>query len=140
MIDQEIMVLSADTAEQSIAGNLTAELQLKIEIERLREKRSESAEIGNQINGLIKMLKNERDQAEIDNIANPDINNLFDYNDETITKMHQNIIERRRQELRIEREAKERYLDDIKRLNFLKFLKREKTQGLQINDMQFEAI
>ena len=61
MIDQEIMVLSADTAEQSIAGNLTAELQLKIEIERLREKRSESAEIGNQINGLIKMLKNERD-------------------------------------------------------------------------------
>ena len=130
MIDQEIMVLSADTAEQSIAGNLTAELQLKIEIERLREKRSESAEIGNQINGLIKMLKNERDQAEIDNIANPDINNLFDYNDETITKMQQNIIERRRQELRIEREAKERYLDDIKRLNFLKFLKREKTEGL----------
>ena len=103
---------------------------MKIEIERLREKRSESAEIGNQINGLIKMLKNERDQAEIDNIANPDINNLFDYNDETITKMQQNIIERRRQELRIEREAKERYLDDIKRLNFLKFLKREKTQGL----------
>ena len=44
--------------------------------------------------------------------------------------MQQNIIERRRQELRIEREAKERYLDDIKRLNFLKFLKREKTEGL----------
>ena len=36
--------------------------------------------------------------------------------------------------MKIEKEAKERYLNDIKRVNFLKFLKREKNSGLNIDD------
>jgi len=103
---------------------------------------AKNTEIGNQINSLIKMLKNQRHQNEIDSIGTPEINNLFDYEDGRITRLQQNIIERRRQEMRVEKEAKERYGNDLKRIEFLKFLKRNKdsSQGLNISEEQFEIL
>lgn len=44
--------------------------------------------------------------------------------------------------MRVEKEAKERYGNDLKRIEFLKFLKRNKdsSQGLNISEEQFEIL
>ena len=44
--------------------------------------------------------------------------------------------------MRVEKEAKERYTNDLKRIEFLKFLKRNKDspQGLNITEEQFETL
>lgn len=44
--------------------------------------------------------------------------------------------------MKVEREAKERYSNDLKRIEFLKFLKRNKdsSQGLNITEEQFEML
>ena len=87
------------------------------------------------------MLYNEKQQNEIDEQETPEIDNLFDYDDQRITTIWQQIIDKRRKELSIEKVNKAKYRDDIKRVNFLKFLKRNKNvEKLNLSEEQFDSI
>ena len=66
----------------------------------------------------------------------PEAEHLFDYDDPRITTLQRKIIERRKKELSEEDKLKRQYALDIKRVNFLKFLKRV-DQDKQITDAQF---
>jgi hypothetical protein len=95
----------------------------------------------NQIDSLILMLDNQQNQNLIDQVEDPGISNLFDYDDQRITRLWEQVIERRKGEMILEEAAKKKYLNDMKRINFLKFLKRNKhIAKLNLTEKQFLAI
>ena len=69
----------------------------------------------------------EHKNFQITEIGEPTLGDTFEYTDARITKMQNNVITKRLNELQYEKIVKDRYSNDLKVLDLLKFLTRADT-------------
>ena len=77
---------------------------------------------------------------QLSEMGEPDICDTFEYGEDRITKMQDKLINKRMKMVQEERISKQKYTNDLKVVDLLKFLTRVEKERIYLSKEDFEAI